>query len=135
MRILTRQLRVIKVSETEYHLPCSVCGKIAVKFWIGLAQFSDKKALICSGIVHMASIDISDAQKIFIWLEQEQIAEIHSFLEKNTIVFEEGIDAYCPQCDKIYCIAHYSTREEWEDGFYDCTYGTCPNGHTRIIHD
>ncbi|MBI4280420.1 MAG: hypothetical protein HY660_18360 [Armatimonadetes bacterium] len=25
--------------------------------------------------------------------------------------------------------------EEWDAGFYDCSYGTCPNGHRRIIDD
>ncbi|HUX99999.1 MAG TPA: hypothetical protein VMV49_10635 [Candidatus Deferrimicrobium sp.] len=127
--------RIIKVSETEYKLPCSVCGEIAVSFWTGIPQFSDKESLICSGIVHRAGIALSAAKQIFSWLDHDQIAEVHSYLEKNTVVFEEGIDAYCPECDKIYCYSHYDTREEWDEGFYDCTYGTCPKGHTRIIHD
>jgi hypothetical protein len=127
--------RVIKVSETEYQLPCSVCGEIAVSFWIGIPQFSDEESLICSGIVHRAGIALSAAEQIFTWLDHDQIAKVHSYLEKNTVVFEEGIDAYCPECDEIYCYAHYETREEWDEGFYDCTYGICPKGHTRIIHD
>ena len=67
--------------------------------------------------------------------EQDKLAEIHSYLEKSSIIFEEGIDAYCPECNEIYCGAHYDTEEEWDEGFYDCTYGTCPEGHKRIIHD
>ena len=26
----------------------------------------------------------------------------------------EGLDAYCPECDKIYCWEHYNATEEWE---------------------
>ena len=117
------------------YLLCSVCGEIAVIFKVGTTQFSEKEALICSGIVHSAGISLSAAKKIFTWLDQDQIAEVHTYLEKNTVVYEEGIDAYCPKCDKIYCYSHLDTREEWDEGFYDCTYGTCPEGHTRIIHD
>ena len=127
--------RVIKLSDTEYQLPCSICGKIAFEFWIKIPQPANKRSLICSGIVHRAGINIAAAEKIFSWLEQGQISQVHSYLEHNTVVFEEGIDAYCPECDKIYCGSHMETREEWDEGFYDCTYGTCPENHTRIIHD
>jgi len=47
----------------------------------------------------------------------------------------EGIDAYCPECDRIYCWNHYKLEEEWDEGFYDCTYGECPKGHKRMIDD
>ncbi len=48
---------------------------------------------------------------------------------------KEVLDAYCPECYKIYCRAHYDINEKWEEGFYDCSYGTCPNGHRRMIDD
>ena len=48
---------------------------------------------------------------------------------------EDGIGAYCPRCDKAYCRFHYDLSEEWDQGFYDCTYGTCPEGHRRIVDD
>jgi len=127
--------RVIKVSDDEYNLCCSICGKVATSFRIGNDQFTKKQALICTGLVHKAAIRLTAAEKIFTWLDQEDIAHIHSFLKDTTIVFEEGLDAYCPKCDKIYCEDHYTIREEWDEGFYDCTYGTCPENHTRMIHD
>lgn len=42
---------------------------------------------------------------------------------------------YCFQCQANYCIKHYRTFIEFDEGFYDCTYGTCPNGHQNIIDD
>ena len=127
--------RVIKESDTEYHLPCSVCGEIAVSFILGISESSKKKYFACVGIVHGGGLPISTAKKIFAWLDQENIAQIHTHLMNSSVIFEEGIDAYCPKCDKIYCNRHYDTREEWDEGFYDCTYGTCPEGHTNHIHD
>jgi hypothetical protein len=47
----------------------------------------------------------------------------------------EGLDAYCPKCGKIYCWEDYKAREEYDDGFYDCTMGECPAGHRRMIDD
>lgn len=127
--------RVIKANDIEYHLPCSVCGEIAVSFVLTDHKASKKKIFACVGIIHGGALHISNAKKIFAWLEEEKIAEIHAFLKNTSIIFEEGIDAYCPKCDKIYCNRHYDTREEWDEGFYDCTYGTCPEGHTNLIHD
>lgn len=126
--------RVVKVSEKEYHLPCSVCGDIAVSFKIGVPKFSETPALIYRGITHETS-NVGNAKEIFGWLEEEKISEVHFHVMKYATM-EEGIDAYCPDCDKVYCWSHYNPVEEWEDQWwYDCTYGTCPEGHKRIIHD
>ena len=126
--------RVIKYSDEEYHLPCSVCGKIEAGFKIGAPKAGGKKKLYYIGIIKQGSFSLSDAKKIFRWLEEDKIAEVHSYVQ-GSIDLEEGIDAYCPKCDKIYCYKHYNVQEEWDEGFYDCTYGTCPLGHKRIIND
>lgn len=47
---------------------------------------------------------------------------------------------YCAECDKVYCGDHWQVEMEFEDeeglpGWYDCAYGTCPNGHRRLIDD
>jgi len=132
--------RVIKVSDKEYRLPCSACGKIAVVFKIKIIKHNKdsvkRKKLNYSGITHASSVlGMDAAEKIFDWLEKDEISEIHSFIQDYPTL-EEGIDAYCPDCDQIYCWSHYNAVEEWEDRWwYDCTYGTCPEGHKRIIHD
>ncbi|MHA1267483.1 MAG: hypothetical protein ACTSRS_19770 [Candidatus Helarchaeota archaeon] len=127
--------KVIKVGADEYHLLCAICGKVAVRFKVGVPPYSHNIALIISGIVHGSSVPLALSKPIFAWLDQGAIAQIHSYLQKVSVVFEDGIDAYCPQCDKIYCYDHYLLEEVWDEGFYDCTYGTCPAGHKRIIHD
>ena len=47
----------------------------------------------------------------------------------------EGIDAYCPQCRRVYCGDHYLLATEYDEGFYDCTRATCPAGHRRMVDD
>ena len=45
---------------------------------------------------------------------------------------------YCPECDATYCRQHWHIEMEFDDdfpGWYDCAYGTCPNGHRRLVDD
>jgi hypothetical protein len=45
---------------------------------------------------------------------------------------------YCPHCDSVYCREHWQLQTVFDDeipGWYDCTYGTCPAGHRRIVDD
>ncbi|MFX1388949.1 MAG: hypothetical protein ACFE9Z_02670 [Promethearchaeota archaeon] len=125
--------KVIKVSDLEYHLPCSKCGKIAVKYIIGYGRFDENEALVFRGITHERSLKINLSEELFKLLQKEDLEGIHNFMKKHHSF--EGLDAYCPKCDKIYCWEHYDAREEYDDGFYDCTYAICPNGHKRMIDD
>lgn len=125
---------VIKVSEKEYHLPCRVCGEIAVIFKEGVSQWSHKTGLIFSGITCSYNLGPKPVAKVFGWLKKDQIAKVHQFMIKEKLR-DEGIDAFCPDCDKIYCRGHYRVEEEWDEGFYDDSWGTCPQGHRRLIDD
>jgi len=130
----TKQIeRVIKVSDSEYHLPCSVCGKISVECKIGYGRFEEHESLVYSGITHSRSLRKNLANELFKFLNKEDLSEAHSFMKDY--LCHEGIDAYCPECDKIYCWGHYNARVEYDDGFYDCTMGECPDGHLRMIDD
>ena len=126
--------RVIEIDDSTYELPCSVCSVTAVSFKVGIPRFGKEERLIYKGIVTATSLELKDSPKVFNWLRREEISRIHAFL-KQSRVLEDGIDAYCPRCKKIYCKAHYKVRIVWDDGYYDCAYGTCPNGHERIIDD
>ncbi|MHA1489963.1 MAG: hypothetical protein ACTSRI_09935 [Promethearchaeota archaeon] len=131
---LKQQIKtVIKISNTEYHIPCFECGNIAVKFNLGFNRFKQEVTLNWVGITTSKSFDKKHSKEVFKLLEENNFKGIHSFMKKNHDV--EGLDAYCPECDKIYCRVHYNAREEFDEGFYDCTYGTCPKGHERIIDD
>jgi len=126
------QSRVLKIDEKEYHLPCMVCGEIAVVFSFG--ESLGESEVIYKGITHQTSLGRSMNKALIRCLNDQNIAGIHSLVkEKRTM--EDGLDAYCPACDKIYCKRHYQVTAEWDAGYYDCSYGICPEGHKRIIDD
>lgn len=42
---------------------------------------------------------------------------------------------WCPRCDASYCRDHFQTYEVYDDGFFDCIRGVCPEGHERTLAD
>lgn len=43
---------------------------------------------------------------------------------------------YCRICDRVYCDTCWQVGPpEFDEGFYDCTWGTCPNTHVQIVDD
>jgi hypothetical protein len=32
-------------------------------------------------------------------------------------------------------LAAFSHNQEYDEGFYDCSRGTCPQGHSRMVDD
>ena len=46
--------------------------------------------------------------------------------------------AWCPDCGASYCTAHWRRVVAGADdhpGWYEATYGTCPDGHRRVLDD
>jgi hypothetical protein len=127
--------RTVRKDKEEFHILCDVCSKTAIVFKMGL--FLDKRGFVYTGITHETTLDESQMPTVFAFLTNDDLAGLHKFLNKETNMYE-GLDAYCPECDKVYCRNHMRTEvvmDEDDPGFYDCTYGTCPAGHRRMIDD
>lgn len=48
------------------------------------------------------------------------------------------LPCYCPECQTHYCRQHWTLITQFDDdfpGWYDCTYGICPQHHQRLIDD
>jgi hypothetical protein len=126
--------RVTRPSPGHYELPCSFCGKIAVRVNPAPPQEKILEGVICAGISRAVGLKVDDEGKIFGWLDCEDLAALHKYMDDDCDI-DGGLDAYCPNCDRIYCRTHYNVREVWDEGFYDCSKATCPQGHTREIDD
>ena len=42
---------------------------------------------------------------------------------------------WCPRCTASYCGDDYRSWVTFDEGFYDATYGVCPEGHERELDD
>ena len=118
--------------EDEVAINCAACGHAAAS--LGLEDFMGKPGLVYHGLTHTAAMDIGDRDEVFGWLLSGDLAAAHAHAKRYR-VFEDGLDCYCPECGNTYCRDCVQLREEYDEGFYDCTYGTCPAGHSRIVHD
>ncbi|MBD3350702.1 MAG: hypothetical protein GF364_04360 [Candidatus Lokiarchaeota archaeon] len=127
------KVNVKKINDNNFQLLCGVCGAVAVEFSVGKTWYHQNPGVLYTGIVKSTALHINHAESIMKLLEAHNIAELHKYLHEYMCY--EGIDAYCPKCNKVYCSEHYRTREVWDEGFYDCTYGWCPEGHKRMIDD
>jgi hypothetical protein len=126
--------RVIDRDRQRFALPCSACGKTAVGI---VCQPDDRSGVYVSGIARQTFLGVGDpaaADRVAAWLRAGDLAALHSFIERDERE-GGGLDAYCPDCDRVYCREHYQVREEWDQGFYHSAHGECPQGHRRKIDD
>ncbi|MGH3186838.1 MAG: hypothetical protein ACRDPY_29855 [Streptosporangiaceae bacterium] len=50
-------------------------------------------------------------------------------------IYWEFAPFFCPECERNYCRADWHTYVLFDEGFYDCTMGTCPAGHRHMVDD
>ena len=120
---------------------CSFCGEIAFSIKAVIEEEDSKPYLQFSGCMGQKSMYQEESlittvsEKTFALLEEGKIKEAAYFLSQFKFI-REGLYAFCTECGKIYCGNHWKTETIFEsDGWYDCTYGVCPNGHRKLIDD
>ena len=73
----------------------------------------------------------------------EQFSALRSAIEQGDARRLHGLDLeyapfFCPQCDAIYCGAHWKTRDVFDEddpSWHDSIRGQCPKGHERMLED
>jgi len=91
---------------------------------------SDELHLVCQSFMGTASSLLSADGSAQIW------SAISNHDDQAIFAFNSELAPWwCPQCRASYCSRCISTLTRYDDGFYDCTDGTCPKGHTRTLWD
>lgn len=137
----------------EKYFPCKLCGRFATKItllptavphpksgstelkWLGLAD-----PLPPSQVGAPAMVVQSVACGLRWALEQPKFEQVYPLVESGNsdALFQldcEYLPSYCYPCSCHYCADHWVSRIEFDDGFYDCTVGFCPQGHRRLLDD
>lgn len=120
--------------------PCAHCGQPAATFTLfpagsGEGMWRERDYLERAGF--MGDILHFETWKILVELmsaiQQGDFQAIRSATGPDLIAF------HCWQCDSDYCQTCWriGPPEFDEDfpGFYDCTRGVCPAGHTQVVDD
>lgn len=116
-------------------LPCSVCGARAATLEIGYLVPSlakGEEVLIYDGLVKgRQTFPLDLGREVFADLEAGDVSAAHAAIP-------DGLDAFCPECGKLYCATCYRVEMAFDDDdndWYDASYGTCPLGHRRMLDD
>lgn len=117
----------LKTNKFDIAIYCSICEKKAILFQFFKKRMIQIMSAQRSYVVECQNIDVFKER-----LQNKDFKLIHEFLVEKDY---EGLDYYCPECDKIYCIDHYAISPIFEGVFYDYSVGVCPFGHERWVDD
>ncbi len=127
------------VSVESFSLPCNLCGHDdCVSFCVvdsnsnhpfyALSQEAGTGALVVN---HGETILKLNAER----LQSTRAAILNRDMKPLLELLESGYP-FCSKCSLAFCAEHWTNIEPvFDDGFYDCTYATCPNGHRIMIDD
>ena len=81
-----------------------------------------------------------DGGPISLTLAPVPMEEVATALETGNAAALYALDSeyapfWCPRCGASYCRDHYRKYEVYDDGFFDCIRGVCPQGHERTLAD
>jgi hypothetical protein len=108
-----------------YFFGCSICNKPVIKIDI------QNQIIMIESILKRFSILVSDIDKIKNIIRKKEFKKIDKILESKGY---DGLDFYCPQCDKIFCLRHYEFFQIYAyDGQEEYIIARCPNNHEKIV--
>jgi len=113
----------------EGHFSCAECGARAgsVQLFGNHSTAEIRRASFTSLLSGPVPVSQFDDLRIAIWKEDARALFELDF---------EYAPFFCPECNAIYCGAHWQTMDEFDDdGYHDCIRGSCPNGHDRMLED
>ena len=73
--------------------------------------------------------------------DAEELHRLAEMIRSADFASARGADAdfvafHCRACNRSYCDRCWRIGPpEFDDGFYDCTNGTCPEGHEQTVDD
>jgi hypothetical protein len=116
---------------------CTICEKVATHLKLFMPSKNEETQagksggfLRVSGFLGeiemvVAAAEISQLQA---YIEQRRAQEMHE-------IYLKYAPCFCLQCEKTYCADHWQKSLVFDDGYYDCTDGVCPEGHEQMLDD
>ena len=114
---------------------CALCQKLACTVELlpvghpeGLGK--DKATIFLRDFIGTEKVVVTVAgiSRVQAALEQADAAALYQ-VERLWAPF------YCPTCNSIYCLDHWTVIPQYDEGYFDCSYGFCPQGHRRLLED
>lgn len=123
----------------SFSLPCNLCGHDDCISFCVVDSNSNHPFYALSQDSETGSLVINHGETI-LKLSAERLQSAHAAILNRDIkplleLLESGYP-FCSKCSLAFCAEHWTNVQPvFDDGFYDCTYATCPNGHRIMIDD
>ncbi|MGH2523016.1 MAG: hypothetical protein ACRDH2_10985 [Anaerolineales bacterium] len=118
-------------------VPCSRCGRAAAE--IALLPSSQTGETIWHDRDRLERTDFLG--KVVKFGQWETLNEFFETLRQGDYAATWGDDAdfvafHCHTCGRVYCEQCWQVGSPvFDEGFYDYTLGTCPQGHEQVVDD
>lgn len=118
-------------------LNCARCGQAAAEFALLPAEVAGSQPWAKGDRLERAHFLGAVTQ----FGTYEALLPLFDALSRQDFAAAQRIDPdlvafHCHACNAVYCEQCWGPRrEEFDDGFYDCAYATCPAGHEQIVDD
>lgn len=136
-------MKLIAISTAEYHLVCSECVECVGRFRLHDGQVLYQALLDDSFLFDreftertFALLRVGDIAGLDAWLGKVRCDKVSDDASQRYAVgqvFTHGIEAFCPDCQELYCKTHYQVRAGGGGGYGGVARGTCPHGHEREL--
>lgn len=118
-------------------IPCARCGRPAAEITLCSAAQSGPEVWAKGNRLERAGF----LGHVVQYGAYADLARVFELLERGELAAARGADAdfvafFCRLCGRPYCEACWGPRRlVFDDGFYDCAYADCPEGHEQIVDD
>lgn len=119
------------MTAVSHDVLCGQCGKIAATFTLHAAGDSKSDRLVRTHWAGEMTMPMA-WERGMILIEKLSAGALRELQQNDFDTFA----FYCRACAVPYCSDCWTWRTpEFDDGFYDCTRGDCPNNHRQILDD
>lgn len=117
----------------HFEFDCAKCNHPALELTLipedarHPTQGGRNEAVLC-GHGEQRYLKPGESQAVFDRLQKGDLEAMVSMLDAARI--------YCRHCQLLYCWDDWNNKERiYDEGYYDCTRGVCPQGHKGVIDD
>lgn len=135
----TQELSGTTVKLESFTMPCALCGAEDCASFCVVDFESRHPFYVLSEGPGTGSLVVNHGETL-VKLGSEQLRIVRAAIAKQDpkpiLELIDTVDTYCHRCLLAFCSEHWTDFEPvFDDGFYDCTYATCPKGHRIMIDD
>ena len=124
---------VRRTSDEAYAIPCAACGGDAITLTVQRVSPAVQEQLVVTSLSPVTVFRSFAGPRMTDLIAVLNGGDVAAVVRHLRDTQPGGCDAYCPDCDRVYCKTHYAIEAQWSGSWHEATYATCPLGHEHTI--